>query len=194
MQTPFEIIREYAVESERLRRNFLKSRAADLERTAFDLARRLAAGGKILACGKGADDAAARMFVAGLVDVCVLERPALPAMALAAGCDFARQVRGLGAPGDVLVAVALADDPDVLAALEAGRERGLLTVGLCGQDSAPMARLCDRLLAARQPSPFFAREIHGVCLRLICRLTEHYLFEHAAALTAAHEDFDHAHP
>ena len=91
---------------------------AAVERAARLVADALAGGGQVLFCGNGGSAADAQHLAAELVGHYLLERPAYRAVALttdtsvltAVGNDygyadvFARQVEGLGRPGDVLVA------------------------------------------------------------------------------------------
>jgi D-sedoheptulose 7-phosphate isomerase len=197
MKTPQEIIREHAGEGARLRRDFFDAHAALLDGIAFALASRLAANGKILVCGNGGSAADAQHFAGELVGRFMLERPALPVIALtvdssvltAVGNDygygevFARQVEALGRAGDVLLALSTSgNSPNVLQALAAARAAGMLTVGMTGKGGGKMAPLCDHLVAVPHESTPLVQEIHGTCGHLLCRLAEYYLFENASAL------------
>jgi D-sedoheptulose 7-phosphate isomerase len=199
MKTPHEIIREHAGEGARLRLDFFEIHTASLDDIAFLLASRLAANGKILVCGNGGSAADAQHFAGEMVGRFMLERPALPAIALtvdssvltAVGNDygyaevFARQVEALGRAGDVLLALSTSgNSPNVLRALAAAREAGMATVGLTGRGGGKMAALCDRLLAVPHDLTPLVQEIHGACGHLLCRLVEYYLFENASALHA----------
>jgi len=109
-----------------------------------------AAGGKILICGNGGSAADSQHFAAEFVSQLTKEnvRPGLPAIALTTdtsimtayandfGWDgvFERQVRALGRPGDVLVALSTSGNSEnVRRAVRAARETGLRTVGLLGE-------------------------------------------------------------
>lgn len=197
MKTTFEIIQEHAAEGARLRLEFLAAYAPLLDGVALAVARSLAAGGKVLACGNGGSAADAQHLTGELVGRFLIERPSLPGIALTTdssvmtaiandyGFDeiFARQVRGLGRPGDVLVAISTSGkSPNILAALQAAREGGLITVGLTGKGGGRMPPLCDYLLDVPHPQTPLIQEIHGTCVHLLCQLTDYYLFENAAAL------------
>jgi len=192
-----ELIREYAQEGAQLRLTFLEASAAILDTAGLTLARCLASGGKILACGNGGSAADAQHLTGELVGRFVLERPSLPAIALttdssiltAIGNDygydevFARQVRGLGQSGDVLVALSTSgQSANILAALRAAREKGLITLGLTGKGGGAMTGLCDLLLDVPHNQTPLIQELHGTCVHLLCHLVDHYLFENAAAL------------
>src|SRR5262249_9356585 len=119
------------------------------------------------------------------------DRPSLPAVSLpdstaamtAIGNDygygevFARQVRGLGVAGDVLVGLTTSgDSPDVVVALTEGRERGMYTVALTGSKGGAVAEVAD--LCIRVPSTDTPR-VQEACMHLghtICELVEATLF------------------
>jgi D-sedoheptulose 7-phosphate isomerase len=105
-------------------------------------------GGKVLACGNGGSAADAQHFAAEFVGRFERERLELGAIALTTdssiltavandyGFDaiFARQVRALGAPGDVLLAISTSgNSPNVLQAIEAAHAREMVVVGLSGR-------------------------------------------------------------
>lgn len=209
MSTPLQLIREHAEEGARLRVAFLNAHAPVMEGAALAMARSLAAGGKILVCGNGGSAADAQHMTGELVGRFLLERPSLPAVALTVdssvltavsndyGYDevFARQVRGLGRPGDVLVAVSTSGkSPNIVNALEAARDGGLIRVGLTGKGGGLMPPLCDWLLDVPHPLTPLVQEVHGAIVHLLCRLVDYYLFENAVALqTPATQGAWHAH-
>ncbi|RKP45381.1 phosphoheptose isomerase [Pararobbsia silviterrae] len=107
----------------------------------------LANNGKVLACGNGGSAADAQRFAAALIHRLERERPSLGAIALttdtsiltAIGDDeqfeeiFARQVRGLGQPGDVLLAITTSgNSANVIAAIREAHEREMIVVALTG--------------------------------------------------------------
>ena len=114
------------------------------------IAHTFAGGGKILICGNGGSAADSQHFAAEFVSQLTKEnvRPGLPAIALTTdtsimtayandfGWDgvFERQVRALGRPGDVLVALSTSGNSEnVRRAVQAARETGLGTIGLLGE-------------------------------------------------------------
>jgi D-sedoheptulose 7-phosphate isomerase len=107
----------------------------------------LRSGGKVLLCGNGGSAADAQHLAAELIGRFHLERDPLAAISLgdnvaavtAIGNDysfediFARGVRALGRPGDVIIGLSTSGrSPNVVRALEAGRELGLVTVAFVG--------------------------------------------------------------
>lgn len=147
----------------------------------------LRSGGKLLIAGNGGSAAHAQHIAAELLSRFVLERQALPAIALTAdtsvltaiGNDygfesvFARQVRGLGRPGDVFLAVSTSGrSRNVLAALKAAREIGLVTVGFTGAGGAPMSALCDLCFVVPLEETAVIQQIHMVAAHALCGLVE----------------------
>lgn len=90
---------------------------------------------------------------------------------------FARQVRGLGREGDVLVALSTSGtSANVLAAVRAASEAGLRTVGMTGEDGGALAAACE--LCLRIPSGHTPRiqEASMVVAHTVCELVERELF------------------
>jgi D-sedoheptulose 7-phosphate isomerase len=154
------------------------------------IARSLARGGQVLVCGNGGSAAEAQHFAAELVGRFMTERPGLPAFSLAAdssiitalGNDygyaeiFARQVRALGRPGDVLWAMSTSGtSPNVLAALAAARERGLGTIYMCGRDLDDPS-VADTVIRSPAPSTPRIQELHLFYGHAICGEVDRILF------------------
>jgi len=143
-------------------------------------------GGKVLACGNGGSAADAQHFAAEFVGRFERERPELAAVALttdssiitAIGNDydfsviFSRQVRALGQPGDVLLAISTSgNSANVLAAIEAAHAREMVVVGLSGRNGGKMAHaLRDTDVHICVPSDRTARiqEVHLLVLHCLC--------------------------
>jgi D-sedoheptulose 7-phosphate isomerase len=118
-------------------------------------------GGKVLLCGNGGSAADAQHLAAELVGRFCLERQPYAAIALsdniaavtAVGNDygyedvFTRAVRGLGNRGDVLIGLSTSGQSrNVIGAVEAARERGLVTVALVGGSGSPMEAASEHVL------------------------------------------------
>jgi D-sedoheptulose 7-phosphate isomerase len=153
------------------------SKAADL------LIFSLLQGGKVLLVGNGGSSSDAQHFAGELVGRFLTEREPLPAIPLA-GQEaaltaiandysynevFSRQVRALGASGDVLVAISTSgNSANIVAAAEAAREKGVSVISLTGQGGGELAQLSDVLLAV--PSTFTPRvqEMHILMIHVLC--------------------------
>jgi D-sedoheptulose 7-phosphate isomerase len=160
--------------------------AGPIARAAALMAQALRAGGKILACGNGGSAADAQHFAAELVNRFEIERPPLAALALTTDSSnltsiandyaydqvFEKQLRALGRPGDVLLAISTSGDSgSVLAAVRAGHELEIACVALTGRGGGRLATL----LGARDvhvcvPHERTARiqEVHLLVLHCLC--------------------------
>jgi D-sedoheptulose 7-phosphate isomerase len=153
----------------------------------------LGGGGKILIAGNGGSAADAQHIAGELLSRLRFDRNPLPAIALttdtsvltAIGNDygyeqvFARQVRGLGRKGDVFIAISTSGrSPNIIAALRAAREIGMVTVGFTGTaaSAAAMRPLCDLLLAAPSEDTPLIQQVHITVAHAICEIVERNLF------------------
>jgi len=86
---------------------------------------------------------------------------------------FSRQVRGLGRPGDVLVAISTSGrSPNVLAALDAARSAGLITVGFSSASAGVMAGRCDHLLRVPSDTTALVQQVHIAVAHCLCQMVE----------------------
>jgi D-sedoheptulose 7-phosphate isomerase len=165
--------------------------AAIVERVAAALAD----GGKMLLAGNGGSAADAQHLAGEMLSRLNYDRAPGAAIALttdssvltAIGNDygyeqlFERQVRGLGRKGDVLIAISTSGrSPNILRALAAARELGLITVGLTGKSGGDMPALCDLCLRAPSDSTPLIQQIHITAGHVICGLVEERLFPRAS--------------
>lgn len=150
----------------------------------------LAAGGKVLTCGNGGSACDALHLAEELLGRYRSDRRPLPAVCLNAdpayltcaandfGFDavFARAVRGLAAPGDVVVGFSTSGrSPNILAAFDAAREAGAFSIGLLGGDGGPARERCDLPIvvpARGKPDTPRVQEAHGLILHVWCETIE----------------------
>ncbi len=143
-------------------------------------------GGKILACGNGGSAADAQHFAAEFVGRFERERPELGAIALTTdssiltavandyGYDavFSRQVRALGLPGDVLLAISTSgNSASVLAAIDAAHEREMTVLALTGKGGGRMAqalRETDVHICVPHERTARIQEVHILALHCLC--------------------------
>jgi len=149
----------------------------------------LVAGNKLLLVGNGGSAADAQHIAAELLSRFAVERRPLPAVALtdpavltAIGNDygfdhvFERQVRGVGRRGDVLLALSTSGrSPNMLAALKAARESGLVAIGFTGQQGTALRALCDLCLVAPSEETAVIQQIYMTVAHAICALVEREL-------------------
>lgn len=171
----------------RLRQAVLERCADDVARAASLVTDAIQAGKKLLVFGNGGSAADAQHIAAEMVGRFVVERAPLPAIALtvdtsaitAIGNDygfdqiFARQVRALGQEGDVVVAITTSGrSPNVVAAVEAARERGMKVVGLTGAKGVDFARLCDACVVVPSTNTARIQELHITVGHVICEVVD----------------------
>lgn len=148
-------------------------------------------GGKVLVAGNGGSAADAQHLAAELVSRFRFDRDPLPAIALTTDPSvitsiandygfeqvFQRQVRALGRNGDVFVGISTSGrSPNVLKALQAARELGLVAIGMTGLAGGDMARLCDICLCAPSDEVSLIQQLHGAAAHAICSVVETAIF------------------
>ena len=142
--------------------------------------------GKILACGNGGSAADAQHFAAELVGRFEMERQGLAAIALttdssimtAVASDygynavFEKQVRALGQPGDILLAISTSgNSTSVIEAIRAAHDNDLHVVALTGKGGGEIgALLRDSDIHLCVPSDRTARiqEVHLLAIHCLC--------------------------
>ncbi|EGH09174.1 phosphoheptose isomerase, partial [Pseudomonas savastanoi pv. glycinea str. race 4] len=112
--------------------------------------------GKMLACGNGGSAGDAQHFSSELLNRFERERPSLPAIALTTDSStitsiandysyneiFSKQIRALGQPGDVLLAISTSgNSANIIQAIQAAHDREMIVVALTGRDGGGMASL-----------------------------------------------------
>lgn len=159
---------------------------ASVERAAKLLQQTFARGGKVLVCGNGGSAAEAQHFSDEMLGRYKAHRRSYPVVALTAdsaaltciGNDFgfeevfSRQVEGLGAAGDVLIAISTSgNSPNVLRAVETAQKRGLGVVALTARNGK-LRVLAD--VSIESPSTTTARiqEIHLHAIHLLSEFFE----------------------
>lgn len=152
----------------------------------------LQCGHKLLLAGNGGSAADAQHIAGEFVSRFAFDRPGLPAMALttdtsiltAIGNDygydklFARQVQAHAQTGDVLIAYSTSGrSPNVMAALQEAKSRGLVCIGMTGNRGGPMKDFCDHYLDVPSADTPKIQEGHAVLGHILCGLVEQALFK-----------------
>ena len=155
----------------------------------------LRSGNKLLIIGNGGSAADAQHIAAEIVGRYKQDRPAYAAIALTTDTSaltaiandygfeqvFARQVAGLGQRGDMLLALSTSGrSPNILAALRAARQRGLVTVGFTGAKGETLGALCDYLLVAPSDDTPVIQQIHLTIAHGICDEIEQSMMREGA--------------
>jgi D-sedoheptulose 7-phosphate isomerase len=147
------------------------------------------AGGKLMFCGNGGSAADSQHLATEMLIRLrgAVERESFAALALtldpaaltAGGNDygyervFERPLRGLGRAGDVLFGITTSGrSPNVVRALAAAREMGIVTVGLLGGAGAPAAEYCDHVLLVPDGETARVQECHIALGHAVLELLE----------------------
>jgi D-sedoheptulose 7-phosphate isomerase len=151
-----------------------------------DLARRLLAGGRLLAAGNGGSAAEAQHLTGELVGRFDRERRPLSAIALhadtssltAIGNDYdysqvyARQVRAHARPGDVVMLFSTSGrSANLVAAAEAAAVVGATSWAVTGARPNPLAEACDAAVCLPGDTAT-VQELHLAALHMLCRALE----------------------
>jgi D-sedoheptulose 7-phosphate isomerase len=149
----------------------------------------LRTGGKLMFCGNGGSAADSQHLATELIIRLrgSVARPSWPALALtldaaaltAGGNDFGyefvfeRPLRGLGRAGDVLFGITTSGrSPNVVRALQAAREMGIITVGLLGGAGEPALGQCDHALLVPDGETARIQECHIALGHAVLELLE----------------------
>ena len=148
-------------------------------------------GRKLLFCGNGGSAADAQHLAAEYVVRLAGNRPPLPALALTTDTSvltacandmgyeqvFARQVKALGRPGDLLVLHSTSGESENLVrAARVAAQVGLSTVGLLARGGGRLRSMVDVAVVAPTARVSRAQEIHLAIGHIVCRYVEESLF------------------
>ncbi len=160
--------------------------APHIEQAARLMVQSLTQNGKILACGNGGSAADAQHLVSHMVNRFEQERPGLAAIALTTDTStmtsiandyaydhvFARQVKALGQPNDILLAIsASGHSPSVLQAVAAAHARSMPVIALTGRSGGGLAEQMqadDVFLCVPTESTARIQEVHLLIIHCLC--------------------------
>jgi D-sedoheptulose 7-phosphate isomerase len=147
----------------------------------------LKSGRKLLVFGNGGSAADAQHLSAELVGRFQKERAALPAIALTVDTSivtsiandysykqvFARQIEALGQPGDVAFGISTSgESPNVVAALQTARARGLRTIAMTGRDGGSVGAAAEMHVNVPDQNTARVQEVHRTLLHVMCEVIE----------------------
>ena len=155
--------------------------AEKLERIADRLAGALASGGKVLACGNGGSSADAMHFCEELTGRFRDDRPPIAAIACTdpghITCTandygfehvFSRWVHALGREGDVLIVLSTSGNSrNILRAVDAAKETGLVVICLLGKGGGVLKGLGDHEIIAPGETSDRIQELHMLALHAL---------------------------
>ena len=172
--------------SAQIQLNAAEALAPAIEQAARHMVHCLGQGGKILVCGNGGSAADAQHFASKMINRFEQERPGLAAIALTADTStltsiandhtyeqvFARQVKALGQPGDILLAISTSGNShNVLQAVDAAHARSMPVVALTGRSGGGLAEQMqndDVFLCVPAESTARIQEVHLLVIHCLC--------------------------
>ena len=190
---PLQRIREYFNVSTQLIHETCEQIAPGIVTAAEMITNCLLKEKKVLSCGNGGSAASAQHFSAIMLNRFELERPGLPALCLASDTAtltaiandyqyadvFSKQIRSIGQPGDVLVAISTSGDShNIIHAIDAAHDREMQIIALTGREGGQVTELIEGTdLEIRVPSWSTARiqELHIIIIHSICDLIDQQL-------------------
>ncbi|MFL2545755.1 MAG: phosphoheptose isomerase [Candidatus Rariloculaceae bacterium] len=167
-----------------------ESLAPQISSAAELMAQALLSDNKILSCGNGGSASDAQHFSGELLGRFERERPGLPAVALTTDSStltaiandyqfkdiFAKQVRALGQPGDILLAISTSGNSEnVLRAIATAHTRNVKVVALTGRDGGLIAQALNAEdVELRVPADRTCRiqEVHILIIHCLCDLID----------------------
>lgn len=186
-------IKEHFEESVKVKKQILENEAlvALIEEVAKELIGAYRAGRKTLIAGNGGSAADAQHIAGEFVSRFYFDREGIPSIALttdtsiitAIGNDygyeklFSRQVQAQGVKGDVFIGISTSgNSKNILEALKVCKKRGILSVGLAGENGGAMNELCDYCIKVPSTCTPRIQESHIVIGHILCAIVEEELF------------------
>jgi D-sedoheptulose 7-phosphate isomerase len=173
----------------------LSERTDAIAAIAEALVETLRSGGKVLVAGNGGSAAEAQHFAGELVGRFLVEREAYAALALCVdsavvtaiandyGYDnvFARQIQGLGRPGDLFIAISTSGaSTNLLRAAEVARDNGLRVATITGDRANPLEGIADYPLRVPATSTPLIQELQMMVTHVLCGIAEAELSSRAS--------------
>ena len=144
-------------------------------------------GGKVILMGNGGSAAEAQHMAAEFLGKFLLERKALPAIALTANSStmtaiandydfsavFRRQLEAWAAKDDVVIGISTSGKSlNVVEGLRYAKSRGIFTVGLVGGKKCIIEDVCDLCIKIPSNSTPRIQEMHTLVMHTICEEVE----------------------
>jgi len=177
-----EAILRKARESAEVKEQFFRVEAARIEALVRVMAERFTGGGRLYCMGNGGSATDAQHVAVEFFHPIIEKRRPLPALALASDQalltaisndrDFAKvfadQLRVLGKPGDMALAISTSGhSPNLVQAVEAARDLGLLTIAFVGKDGGRLVELADHCFVVPSFSIHRVQETHVALYHIV---------------------------
>ena len=181
-----ERIGRHFQESARLKLDAAASLADPIRHAAERMVQCLMNEGKIMACGNGGSAADAQHFAAELLNRFEMDRPGLAALTLTTDAStltsiandfdfeqvFSKQVRALGQPSDLLLAISTSGNSrNIIEAVQAAHDRQMNVIALTGRNGGMIGELLvpgDIHICVAHANTARIQEVHILCLHCLC--------------------------
>jgi D-sedoheptulose 7-phosphate isomerase len=174
-------IKESFLDAQKVLNEFISNEAnfSAIENAGDAMVKALQNGGKIISCGNGGSMCDAMHFAEELTGRFRGDRPSMAAVAISDpshitcvandfGFDyiFSRYVEGMGQKGDVFLGISTSgNSANIINAVKAAKEKGLVVVGLTGKSGGEMAALCD--VEIRVPWEKYSDRVQEIHIKVI---------------------------
>lgn len=194
-----EIIIKRFQESGEVRTKFLKESLPKLIEAIHLIVSCFESGHKLLFFGNGGSAADAQHLAAEFVNRYLLDRPALPAIALTTDTSiltsisndtdfsniFSRQLMAIGKEGDIAIGITTSgNSPNILRAFEIAKRMGIKTIALVGRDGGEVTKVADLSLLVPSYSTPRIQETHILIGHILCEMVEALLFSGDKSLSS----------
>lgn len=168
-------------ESVEMKQKFFERYAGEIEAMAREMARRFAAGRKLLTMGNGGSLCDALHFAVEFTHPIIEKRAAFPVIplmtdiatltAISNDLDysqvFVNQIRVQAQPGDMVLVVSTSGkSPNLIYALEEARKRQLLTIAWAGKDGGRFPEIADYCFIVPSYSIHRIQEVHATLVHV----------------------------
>ncbi|MEY2486416.1 MAG: D-sedoheptulose 7-phosphate isomerase [Verrucomicrobiota bacterium] len=169
-------------ESVEMKEKFFEKYAERIEELSKEMAKRFAEGKKLLTMGNGGSLCDALHFAVEFTHPIIEKRAAFSAIplmtdiatmtAVSNDTDYARvfvdQLRLLGQPGDIALAVSTSGkSPNLIYALEEARKRQMLTIAWAGKDGGRFPEVADYCFIVPSYSIHRIQEVHATLVHVL---------------------------
>ncbi len=169
-------------ESMEMKEKFFSLYADQIDVLTMEMAKRFSEGKKLLVMGNGGSACDALHVAVEFVHPIIEKRKALPAIALMTDIatitaisndlDFSKvfvnQIKLMGQPGDMALAISTSGkSPNLIYALQAAREKGMLTISFSGKDGGRLPEVSDHCFTVPSFSIHRIQEVQETLLHIL---------------------------
>jgi D-sedoheptulose 7-phosphate isomerase len=177
-------------ESADIKLRFAKESIKELEEAVNLVQKIIKSGRTIFLFGNGGSAADAQHIAAELVNRCVNDRKALPALAITTDTSvltsipndssfedvFSRQLEALGSKGDLAWGITTSGkSPNVLSAFKTAKSIGMSSLAFTGEDKSKLEKTVDCCVSVPSSSTPRVQEVQITLAHIICEMVEESL-------------------